>query len=163
MTWRERLTASLPLLGHRNWIVVADSAYPVQARSGIETVFAGEDLVDVLEEVLAQLAATRHVRPVVHMDEELQFVGEQDAAGASECRRRLAAALQAFTIESLPHERIIERLDEAGRTFRILVIKTTATIPYTTVFLRLDCAYWSADGERRLRAALAAKQSTQPH
>jgi hypothetical protein len=37
------------------------------------------------------------------------------------------------------------------------VIKTTAAVPYTSVFLRLDCAYWSDDAERRLRAALAAR------
>ena len=26
------------------------------------------------------------------------------------------------------------------------------TIPYTSVFLQLDCKYWSADAEQRLRA-----------
>jgi L-fucose mutarotase/ribose pyranase (RbsD/FucU family) len=100
MTWRERLAGVLPLLGHRNWIVVADSAYPAQARSGIETVIAGEGLIDVLEEVLAQLAAARHVRPVVHMDQELQFVAEHDAAGISECRRRLAALLKNYRLKA---------------------------------------------------------------
>ena len=157
MTWRERLADALPLLGHRNWIVVADSAYPAQARSGIETVVADGGLSEVLEEVLAQLAAARHVRPVIHLDEELLFVNEQDAPGALEFRRRLAGLLDSFTIESLPHERIIERLDEAAQTFRILVIKTSATIPYTSVFIQLDCGYWSDEAERRLRAVLAAR------
>jgi D-ribose pyranose/furanose isomerase RbsD len=157
VTWRERLNDALPLLGHRNWIVVADSAYPAQARSGIETVFAGQSLIEVLEEVVAQLKAAPHVRPFVYMDEELQFVSEQDAPGVQRCRRRLASLFENFTIEALPHEQIIERLDEAGRTFRILVIKTTETVPYSSVFLRLDCAYWSDSAERRLRAALAAR------
>ena len=159
MTWRERLADELPALGHRNWIVVADSAYPAQAQSGIETVVADEGLIEVFEEVLAQLAATRHVRPSVHIDSELQFVGEQDAPGVSEFRRRLAAMLDRFTVESLPHEGIIEHLDEAGRTFRILIIKTTARIPYTSMFIRLDCGYWSDDAEGRLRAALADRAS----
>lgn len=159
MTWRERLAEALPLLGHRNWIVVADSAYPAQARAGIETVVADEGLIEVLEEVLAQLAAARHVRPVIHMDEELPFASEQDAPGASELRIRLAGLLDTFRAESLPHDRIIERLDEAARTFRILIIKTAATIPYTSVFIRLDCGYWSDEAERRLRAALATRTS----
>jgi len=36
--WRATLDDRLPLLGHRNWIVVADSAYPWQASAGIETI-----------------------------------------------------------------------------------------------------------------------------
>jgi hypothetical protein len=67
--------------------------------------------------------------------------------------------LDKFRAESLPHDRIIERLDEAARTFRILIIKTAATIPYTSVFIRLDFGYWSDEAERRLRAALATRTS----
>jgi len=52
---------------------------------------------------------------------------------------------------SLPHEQIISKLDEAGKTFHILVLKTRMTIPYTSVFLRLDCGYWSDDQEKHLR------------
>jgi hypothetical protein len=29
------------------------------------------------------------------------------------------------------------------------------TIPYTSVFIRLDCKYWSADQEKRLREKMA--------
>jgi hypothetical protein len=28
------------------------------------------------------------------------------------------------------------------------------TLPYTSVFLQLDCGYWNADQESRLREAL---------
>jgi hypothetical protein len=31
------------------------------------------------------------------------------------------------------------------------VLKTRMTIPYTSVFLRLDCGYWSDEQEKRLR------------
>jgi hypothetical protein len=68
----------------------------------------------------------------------------------------LVALLDESTVESLPHEQIIERLDEAGRTFRSLVIKTTATVPYTSLFLRLDCAYWTDDAERKLRTRVGS-------
>jgi len=36
--WESQLHRQLPLYGHRNWIVVADSAYPAQSRPGIETI-----------------------------------------------------------------------------------------------------------------------------
>ena len=30
------------------------------------------------------------------------------------------------------------------------------TIPYTSIFFELDCGYWSAEAEQRLREAIAA-------
>src|SRR3984957_16085627 len=33
--WRARLNDELPLLGHRNWIAVVDSPYPLQTSAGI--------------------------------------------------------------------------------------------------------------------------------
>jgi hypothetical protein len=29
-------------------------------------------------------------------------------------------------------------------------------MPYTSVFLQLDCAYWGPDAEKKLRAAISA-------
>ena len=51
----------------------------------------------------------------------------------------------------------IANLAKASQNFQVLIIKTTMTIPYTTVFLQLDCAYWSADAERKLRSQMAQK------
>ena len=33
------------------------------------------------------------------------------------------------------------------------------TIPYTSVFFELDCGYWNAGAEQRLREAIAASES----
>lgn len=38
--WQTVLKEKLPLLGHRNWIVVTDMAYPSQAKKGITTELA---------------------------------------------------------------------------------------------------------------------------
>lgn len=32
-----------------------------------------------------------------------------------------------------------------------IIIKTPLTIPYTSVFLELDCAYWDASREKEIR------------
>jgi hypothetical protein len=156
--WRATLDERLPLLGHRNWIVVADSAYPWQASAGIETLDTGADHLTVVRGVLEAVAGSRHVRPVVHLDAELPLVAEAHAPGITACREALAAALGGLAAVSLPHEEIIARLDEAGRAFHILLLKTTLTLPYTSVFVRLDCGYWSAEAERALRAAIAASR-----
>lgn len=46
--WRGRLKSELPAMGHRNWIVVADAAYPKQTAAGIETVATGAGQIEVL-------------------------------------------------------------------------------------------------------------------
>jgi len=45
-------------------------------------------------------------------------------------------------------------MDEVARTFRVVIIKTRLTLPYTSVFIELHCGYWSPDNERNLRASL---------
>ena len=42
-TWRNKLSRELGVLGDRNWIIIADSAYPAQSRAGIETIATGAD------------------------------------------------------------------------------------------------------------------------
>ena len=43
---------------------------------------------------------------------------------------------------------------EAGKTFKVLLIKTTLTKPYTSVFFQLECGYWNAEAEKSLRDAM---------
>ena len=49
--WRIKLNQELPLLGHRNWIMIVDSAYPLQVSPGVETIETGADLPQVLRVV----------------------------------------------------------------------------------------------------------------
>ena len=154
--WQSQLRHELPLLGHRNWIVVADSAYPLQTAPGIETLYVDADQLEVLEGVLAELAETKHVKPIIYTDAELEHVPESRAPGIAAYRKGLDKLFASRPVQSLPHEQIIARLDEAGKTFKVLLIKTRLTLPYTSVFLQLDCAYWNADSEKELRAAMKA-------
>ena len=156
MSWQETLTARLALYGHRNWIVVTDSAYPAQSSPGIETIVSGAGLDAVLKQVFQSLAASKHVRPIVYTDQELEFVPEADAPGISAYRAQLKELLQGQLVSVLPHEEIIGKLDQAGQTFRVLIIKSNMTAPYTSVFLQLDCGYWSVEAEQKLREAMAA-------
>jgi len=154
--WRVRLNQQLQLMGHRNWIAVVDSAYPLQTSAGIETIETNDDQLEVVKMVLNQIGKAKHVRPVIFTDAELKAVPESDAKGVTAYREALSNLLEKKEAQSLPHEEIISKLDEAGKTFHILVLKTSLTIPYTSVFIRLECGYWGADAEKRLRAAMAA-------
>jgi hypothetical protein len=152
--WHQVLADRLPLYGHRNWIVIADSAYPAQTRDGIETVVTNADQTDVIKTVLQALDTTPHVKPIVYTDAELKYVPEQDAPGVTAYRDQLAKILGDRPVQTIPHEQVIAKLDQAGQTFRVLILKTRLTVPYTSVFLQLDCRYWNTDSEKRLRALI---------
>lgn len=155
--WAQRLNALLPLYGHRNWVVVADSAYPAQSKPGIETVVAGDDQISVVRQVLDYIGSAMHVRANVYTDRELGFVAENDAPGIEAYRRQLEAVLHGSRVLELPHEQIIAKLDKSAEVFNILIVKTDMTIPYTSVFFELDCGYWSAEAEKQLRQKMLGK------
>ena len=150
-TWQAKLAEELPVMGHRNWVVVADSAYPAQVRAGIETIATGEEQTETVKAVLKAVDGAHHVRPIIYLDCELQSVSETDAPGIGAYRRELELLLQGRDVRSIPHAELIAKLDEASKTFRVLILKTNLTLPYTSVFLELDCGYWSAEAEKRLR------------
>ena len=149
--WMDALRAYLPALGHRNWIVVADSAFPLQISPGIETIVTGEDHFAVLEKVLRAVDSANHIRPKIWLDKELAYVPEELAPGADDARRRLDEALKGRGAMPVLHEELIARLDQAGRAFKIVMVKTTLAVPYTSVFLELDCGYWPAENEAKMR------------
>ena len=151
---RYEVGKALPVMGHRNWIVIADSAYPAQSRAGIDTVYIGGEQAAAVAEVLAMVDRAKHVRGVVHVDAELEFVPEKGAPGVERYRQELAKLLKGQLITREPHEEIIAKLDEAAKVFRVLILKTDFTVPYTSVFIQLDCGYWSAEQEQQLREAM---------
>lgn len=153
--WEQTLRRQLPLLGHRNWIVVADSAYPAQANLGIETIATAADHLEVLKATLDAIEKSRHVRPNIYLDAEFKLVTEQDGPGVTRFRQKLVRLIGNRELQVLPHDQIIARLDESAKLFRILILKSTLAIPYTSVFLELDCGYWTPDAEERLRLAMS--------
>jgi hypothetical protein len=74
--WKEILEARLPLFGHRNWLVLADSAYPFQSSAGIETIVSNEAQQAIVDYLLASLRAYQHIRPIFHAHSEIKFVDE---------------------------------------------------------------------------------------
>lgn len=153
--WKKPLQQQLPLLGHRNWIVVADSAYPLQTAPGIETIYVKADHLKVVSGVIAELAKTRHVQPIIYTDAELEYVAEANAPGISAYRDTLAKVLTNQPVRLLPHEQIIGKLDTAGQTFKVLIIKTPLAQPYTAVFFELECGYWNQQAEKELRQGIS--------
>ena len=153
--WRQTFEDRLPYYGHRNWIVITDSAYPLQSGPGIETILSNDSQIETVRHVLTVLSKDPHVRPIVYTDKEMAYVPEEEATGIGAYRQLLTGVfdsrLPGSKIEAWPHETLIRELDTAGKQFNVLIIKTNSTLPYTSVFIRLAAAYWDDAAEQRLR------------
>ena len=158
MNWTQTFDSLLPLLGHRNWILVVDKAYPYQSASGITTIDTQAQLPDVLGRVVAALKKAPHVKPIFYTDRELDFITETMAPGVSAYREALASALGSERAQTLLHDSVFAKLAEAAKLFNVVILKTECTLAYSSVFIELDCGYWSAENEKALREAMKKGQ-----
>jgi hypothetical protein len=153
-SWQKTVDQSLPLLGHRNWILIVDSAYPLQSSPGVETVETNADQIQVIKYVMGAIDKSIHVRSDIFMDAELPFVQEEDAPGTTAYRDAIAKLFDGLTVQSDLHQQLIENVDRAGQLVHVLVLKTRLAVPYSSVFIRLNCKYWGDDAEERLRSKM---------
>jgi hypothetical protein len=157
-SWHQMLEERLPYFGEGNWIIVADSAFPLRSAPGIETIVSSDPQVNTVRQVLDLLSKQMHVRPVVHTDLELEHVAEQDAPGISAYRQLLSGLFEKFLpeppVRPTSHASLVHYIDETAKTFNVLIIKTDMTLPYTAVFFELRTGYWSDDAEKRLRESI---------
>lgn len=148
--WKTVLQEKLPLLGHRNWIVVTDKAYPLQTEPGILTLYADEPYETVLAEIQQQLKKATHVYPHVYQDQELALLKEDLCPGIDTFRTNVGKVLASETIIPIAHDELILRLDSISNLFQIIIVKTNLTMPYTSTFFELDCKYWNAQKQQSL-------------
>jgi hypothetical protein len=135
---------------------VVDSAYPLQVSPGLETVETNVSQIEFTQCVLGAIGKSIHVRPNIFMDSELPFVPEEAAPGVARYRSEIGTLLDGYKVQSELHEKLLSDVDRAGKVSHILILKTNLAIPYTSVFLQLDCKYWDAEAEKRMRARMAA-------
>lgn len=153
--WESQINKQIKLLGHRNWVVIADAAYPLQSNAGIITLLSDESHLETIKKVSDIIDEQTHIKPIIFLDKEIDFVREESAPGIVDFREALVEIIDAESAQKVLHENIIAMLDEAAELFNIIIIKTDFAIPYTTVFYQLDCKYWNAESEKILREQLS--------
>jgi len=149
--WKTILEKDLHLLGHRNWILVVDKAFPEQSSPGMKYLYVDEDLLPTLSYVLEEVEASSHVRPIIYRDKELNYISIEQVPGIDAFRTQSNSVLEGRNVNTILHDEVFKMLDKSSSLFRTLVIKTNCTLPYTSVFLQLDCAYWGPEDEQVLR------------
>lgn len=149
--WQQSVRDAIPLMGHRNWLLVTDMAFPKQNAAGVHYINTGEKLLPVLRQVLTQLQSAGHVRPVIYQDRELAYLTEQLSPGINSFRDSVKTLLHGLPVQAILHDSVFTKIDAASRLFDVWVLKTTEQMPYTSVFMQLNCGYWTDSNENALR------------
>ena len=99
--WKESLQEKLPLLGHRNWIVVTDMAYPLQADPGIITLYAPETFGNVAAFVMDR----------IRRSEQVTFLPHEELISKLDSVSKLYQVVVIKTALTLPYTSIFFELD----------------------------------------------------
>lgn len=160
--WRRSVREQAALLGHRNWIVVAEASFPAHSRKGVTQLAVPAEIPVALDQVLQSLEAIEHVRPRVFLANELGHVGNEYAPGVGGYRAQLDFSLHGHEVTRVDQSTLMTLLEDAEKTFDVLVVRTETALPYSSVFIELQHGYWDSDSEQRLREKMRGKAEPAP-
>lgn len=153
-TWQGAVQRQVGQLGYRNWIVIAEASFPANSRAGTRQVNAPVDVPEALDYVLRTLEQTENVRPQIYVPREMRSVENDFAPGIEDLRKKIKNSLHGHETTELDQQSLLTLLEDANRSYDVLVIRTTSALPYSSVFLELQPGYWDVDSETRLRAQI---------
>jgi hypothetical protein len=149
--WLGTLRHELGYLGARNWVVVAEAAFPVHSRRGLSVVQINGEIPEVVDAVERVIEEKSHVKPRLYVATEAGNVPYDYAPGIKNYREQLEEALHGRETVQLEHSMLLRMLGDASKSYRVLVLKTRSALPYTSVFMELGSGYWDAESESALR------------
>ena len=150
-SWQAAVDHQAAQLGYRNWIVIAEASFPAHNRSGLRQISAPVEVPQAVDYVLQALEQTENVRPQVYLTRELRSVENDFAPGIDQLRELIRESLHGHEPTELDQQSLLTLMEDANRSFDVLVIRTQTALPYSSVFLELKPGYWDADSETRLR------------
>ncbi|GAA5484451.1 hypothetical protein [Haloferula sargassicola] len=149
--WRAEVEMQTAQLGYRNWIVIAEASFPAHSQPGTRQINSYEPVPVVLDDVLTTLEKTEHVRPKIYMTRELRAVENDYAPGIDQLRKDIEASLHGHEVIELEQDSLVTLVQDAQRSFDVLVVRTNTALPYSTIFIELEPGYWDGESETRLR------------
>lgn len=158
-SWQDAVVRQAGQLGYRNWIVIAEASFPAHSRAGVRQVIANVDAPEALDYVLYTLEQTETVRPQIYVPRELRSLENDFAPGIDEYRKRLKNSMHGHETTELDQQSLITLMEDANRSFDVLVIRTNTALPYSSIFLELKPGYWDVDSENRLRERIERERT----
>ena len=90
------LRHELSYLGARNWVVIAEAAFPIQSRHGLRVIRLHAEIPEVVDNVEQVIEEKYHVKPRLYVSSEAKDVPYDYAPGIKNYHEQLEQALRAF-------------------------------------------------------------------
>ncbi len=152
--WGAAVSQELTALGFGNWVVVAESSFPVHSGRGMRTVTVDAEIPEIVDYIVDSYDNAENVTPTFSTARELPFVKNDNAPGIDQFRKRLKTSLHGHKVREMDFRSLRLLAQSSSKKFAILVIKTQTALPYSNVFIELDTGYWDRESEDSLRAAM---------
>lgn len=160
--WGAAVSREVQALGVSNWIVVAESSFPVISRRGVRTMVVDAEIPELVDYIVNDLERSSNVIARFSTARELPFVNNDNAPGADEFRSLLKEALHGNQVQEMDHRSLTLLAHSDASKYAVLVLKTKTTLPYSNVFIELDSGYWDRASEDQLRQKMNAAQNPVP-
>ncbi len=157
--WAAQLDREILAMGHGNWIVIAESSFPVHSRRGVRTLRIDAEIPDVLDQVVKTLEYSESTTPYFSTSRELDYISNDLAPGVEVYRSQLKTALRGHATRQMDYQALGMLLEDSANSFAVLVLKTHTSIPYSSIFVELRTSYWDLEGERNMRQKMKNKKS----
>jgi len=149
--WGGMISREIDALGIQNWIIIAESSFPVVSRRGVRTVVVDAEIPELLDYVVNDLERSEKVTPSFNTARELPFVSNDRAPGIEQFRKDLKTALHGHEVRELDYRSLSLLAHSESSKFAVLVLKSRTSLPYSSVFIELDSGYWDRELEDELR------------
>jgi len=156
--WGGAVSREVEALGIQNWIIIAESSFPVVSRRGVRTVVVDAEIPELVDFVVNELERSENVTPSFNTARELPYVENDRAPGIDQFRKELKTALHGHPVRQLDHRSLSLLAYSESSKFAVLVLKSKTALPYSNVFIELDSGYWDRDSEDQLRDQIRAAQ-----
>lgn len=153
--WGAGVSREIRALGVSNWIIVAESSFPIISRRGVRTMVVEAEIPEVVDYIVNDLESVSNVTASFNTARELPFVENDNAPGIDEFRRLLSEALHGNTVREMDNRSLNLLAQSDASKFAILVFKTKTNLPYSNVYIELDSGFWDRSSEDKLRGDIS--------
>ena len=160
--WGAMVSREVVALGSRNWVIVAESSFPVISRRGTRTVMVDGEIPEVVEYIVNLLEQSENVRPRFSVARELPFLVNDVSPGIDQYRERLNTALHGHPVNQMDNRALTLLAQSDADKYAVLVFKTKTALPYSNVFIELDSGFWDREAEAKLRSDMSSAEQHGP-
>lgn len=139
--WAGIVEREVDALGIQNWIIVAESSFPVVSGLGVRTLVLDSEIPQIVDCIVNHLEKSESVAPSFNTALELSFVSNDRGPGIDYLREQHNEALHGHQVRQMDNRSLTLLAHSDASKYAILVLKSKTALPYSSVFIELDSGY----------------------